>query len=109
MVKTEVNQVIKMCVFIHAYVNLFKLCIYVKAKSSAVTSDAWTDPRMKAFFGLTAHTIDDDWNAKSYLLGCNRIHGHHTAPNIFSSYQTVTNKFQLNDKLLTTLPITRQI
>ena len=54
---------------------------------------------MKAFFGLTAHTIDENWNAKSYLLGCNRIHGHHTAPNIFNSYETATNKFQINDKI----------
>ena len=85
--------------------DLYNNCLKMVKKdlndvsTTAVTCDAWTDPRMKAFFGITAHTIDSNWIARSYLLGCNRIHGHHTAPNIFNSYEAATNKFEINHKI----------
>jgi hypothetical protein len=67
--------------------------------STTCSSDAWTDPRTKAFYANSADIIDSQWVPKTFLLGCTRMKGRHTHDNIFCKYQELTNKFKVNGKI----------
>ncbi len=70
-----------------------------EAVTVCVTVDAWTDKRMKAFFGITIHFIDNLWNYKSYLLHCKRFLKDHNSVNIATLFDEIINKFELMEKL----------
>ncbi len=52
-------------------------------ETTTLSSDGWTDPRSKAYFSNSSNIITGDWNYFTFLLGCNRMRGRHTATNIF--------------------------
>lgn len=68
-------------------------------ETTTLSSDAWTDPRSKAYLANSSSLIDAHWSYKQFLLGCSRMKGRHTASNIFSKYSEITNRFRVNDKV----------
>jgi hypothetical protein len=47
-----------------------------------ITVDVWTDRRGKAFLGVTAHFIDENYSPHALLLDFVRLVGSHTGENI---------------------------
>jgi hypothetical protein len=85
--------------------NVYNRCFnYVKDEVAQVITtslgcDAWSDPRFISFFATTSSIIDQQWNAKTFLFGCNRFKGRHTATRIFDAYTDITNQFLVNSKV----------
>ena len=53
---------------------------------------------MKAYIGIIGHYIKD-FKMQSVMLACRRFKGSHTAENILSMYQQVTDSFNLDGKI----------
>lgn len=54
---------------------------------------------MRSFLGITAHYITATWELEHVVLGCNRVHGRHTADNIQLWFDEVMSLFDICDKI----------
>lgn len=64
-----------------------------------LTIDLWSNRQMHSFLGITAHYITDTWKLEHVVLGCNRVHGRHTADNIQLWFDEVVSKFGICHKI----------
>jgi len=77
---------------------------HLKYQNFAITSDHWTSCATEAFFAITAHFIDDDWNLRSICLGCEPHTAKATGTNIHLSIVQKIEQFGLNiDQLVCTV------
>ncbi|CAF1083442.1 unnamed protein product [Brachionus calyciflorus] len=65
----------------------------------SIVVDAWSDARMKAFMAYTPQTINEKWEAESFLFGCVRFKNHHTSENIHIEYTEVMDEYKINEKI----------
>ena len=70
-----------------------------KSKHVSLSLDCWSDRRMRAYFGITLHTIIDDEH-KSYLVSLDRLHGNHSGEKLAAEFDRVINLYNLNDKIV---------
>ncbi|CAF4700822.1 unnamed protein product [Rotaria socialis] len=64
-----------------------------------LTLDAWSDRRMRSYFGVTLHAIVDD-HYKTYLLSFERLTGKHSGEKLAAEFDRVTQLYNLKDKLV---------
>lgn len=64
-----------------------------------LTTDIWTDRKMRSFCGITGHYLADDITLKSCLLSCDRFTGRHTGERIADKFQEVLQSFKIEKKI----------
>ena len=45
------------------------------------------------------HYITTEWSLEHIVLGCNRVHGRHTAENIHCWFEEVVSGFDISEKV----------
>jgi hypothetical protein len=87
---------------LHEKVDSTKQCLFEKlkmAKTVNLTVDIWSDRKMRAFFGMTAHYISADHKLTSSLLSCDRFTGSHTGEKIAGEIDRILGEYQLKQKV----------
>lgn len=69
------------------------------AKYICLTTDGWTSISKEGFLSLTSHFISPDWKLNGYILHCKRVTEQHTAENLKSFLEDVTDKWELRGKV----------
>ena len=64
-----------------------------------MTVDLWTNRPMKSFFGATLHFINDNFEPKSRILGCQEFKGRHTSMNIATAFEEIVAKYEIQRKV----------
>ena len=70
-----------------------------KVSSVNLTIDLWSNRQMRSYFGITGHYISNEWNLESFVLGCNRVVGRHTAENLMLWYDEIVSDFCVSEKV----------
>lgn len=70
-----------------------------KVSSVNLTIDLWSNRQMRSYFGITGHYISNEWNLESFVLGCNRVVGRHTAENLMLWYDEIVSDFCISKKV----------
>ncbi|CAF1416363.1 unnamed protein product [Rotaria sordida] len=78
--------------------NLKKACS--SADFLSLTFDGWTDRRMRAFYAVTMHYIDQTGQIKAHLLAFNPLSGNHTGENLFMDYDRASTAFSITNKIV---------
>uniref|UniRef100_A0A3Q3BF94 HAT C-terminal dimerisation domain-containing protein n=1 Tax=Kryptolebias marmoratus TaxID=37003 RepID=A0A3Q3BF94_KRYMA len=71
-------------------------------RSVSLTTDLWSDRRLRSFLGVTAHVCyksKDSYALGSYLLDCRRFTGRHTGEHIASAFEEITEEYDIRDKI----------
>ncbi|XP_030599481.1 zinc finger BED domain-containing protein 4-like isoform X2 [Archocentrus centrarchus] len=75
----------------------------LKTQSSvSLTTDLWSDRRLRSFLGVTAHVCyksKDSYALESYLLDCRRFTGRHTGEHISSAFEEITEEYGIRHKI----------
>uniref|UniRef100_A0A096M2K3 BED-type domain-containing protein n=1 Tax=Poecilia formosa TaxID=48698 RepID=A0A096M2K3_POEFO len=75
----------------------------LKTQSSvSLTTDLWSDRRLRSFLGVTAHVCyksKDCYALESYLLDCRRFTGRHSGEHIASAFEEITEEYGIRDKI----------
>jgi hypothetical protein len=66
----------------------------------SLTLDCWTSPNSKAFMGITAHYIDNNWTLQSLLLDFVPLHGVQSGEDLCEVLVAKCKEFDILDKLL---------
>ncbi|KAK0145124.1 putative AC9 transposase [Merluccius polli] len=70
--------------------------------SVSLTTDLWSDRRLRSFLGVTAHVCSeskDSYAIESYLLDCRRFTGRHSAERIASAFEEITEEYAIRQKI----------
>ncbi|XDV39249.1 hypothetical protein PO909_008513, partial [Leuciscus waleckii] len=72
--------------------------------SVSLTTDIWSDRRLRSFFGVTAHVCNqsnhsDSYELNSYLLDCRRFTGRHSGERIASAFKEITEEYGIRQKI----------
>jgi hypothetical protein len=59
----------------------------------SLTLDCWTSPNVKAFMGITAHYIDDNWVPQSLVLDFVPLPGLHTGEELCQTLVATCDRF----------------
>jgi len=83
------------------YSELFEKTTRMLENTSAVciTCDGWTNINTTAFYGLTAHFFDSEFNLQSALLECSEFTERHTSQNIANWVRDTLKKFKIDYKI----------
>lgn len=68
----------------------------------AVTTDLWSDRRLRSFLGVTAHVIcknKDSYSLQSFLLDCRRFTGKHCGERIALAFDSIVEEYGISHKL----------
>ena len=65
----------------------------------SVTVDIWCDRRRKAFFGVTDHFVDVDFQPHAVLLRFVRLKGKHTAENIRNVTKGILEELEISRQI----------
>lgn len=69
----------------------------------STAADIWS-ARTRSFFGLTLHTINDDFCRENYVLACKRFFGRHTYDAIAEMFLQIYSNYNLSiEKIVTTV------
>ena len=60
------------------------------------TTDCWTSTGSRAYITLTAHFIDKDWGYKSVVIATRPLDESHTAANIASTIEKISDEFKID-------------
>ncbi|CAK6977231.1 zinc finger BED domain-containing protein 4-like [Scomber scombrus] len=75
----------------------------LKKKSTvSLTTDIWSDRRLRSFLGVTAHLCSkskDCYALESFLLDCRRFPGKHSGERIFSAFEEITEEYGIRQKI----------
>ena len=64
------------------------------------TLDIWSDRRMRAFFGVTAHYVENRMDElSSALLACKRFEGSHTGDRIAAELESILDLYDIKHKI----------
>ncbi|XP_049300483.1 E3 SUMO-protein ligase ZBED1-like [Anopheles funestus] len=72
----------------------------IQAKAVSLTADGWSNVNQVSFFAITAHYIDENFQLRTYLLECSEFTTSHTAQNIAVWIKKVTEKFNIQNKIV---------
>ncbi|EUC58183.1 HAT family dimerization protein, partial [Rhizoctonia solani AG-3 Rhs1AP] len=67
--------------------------------SISLTSDLWSDIRIRSFMAVTVHYIDALGTLRDHLIAFRKLNGHHTGVNIAHALHEVLQESGLVDKL----------
>lgn len=68
----------------------------------SLTTDIWSDSRLRSFLGVTAHVCyksKDSYAVESYLLDCRHFVGRHTGEHIASAFEEITEEYGIRQKI----------
>lgn len=65
----------------------------------SLTLDIWTDRRMRSFFAVTLHLIEQCL-FKSHLLAFKCLSGSHTGDNLLKEYEEITAQYGIEEKVV---------
>jgi hypothetical protein len=86
-----------------AAMKTFLQKVLSKVERINMTVDIWTDRRMRAYMGVTAHYVIRDaeghFTLKSSLLGCDRFNGAHTGERISAELENILDLFRIQQKV----------
>uniref|UniRef100_A0A3Q3AYL0 HAT C-terminal dimerisation domain-containing protein n=1 Tax=Kryptolebias marmoratus TaxID=37003 RepID=A0A3Q3AYL0_KRYMA len=71
-------------------------------RSVSLTTDLWSDRRLRSFLEVTAHVCYKSKNfyaLESYLLDCGRFTGRHSGEHIVSAFEEITEEYGICDKI----------
>lgn len=68
------------------------------AKRVALTCDGWTSRATESFVTITAHFIDDHWDAQTYVLQTRVMYDSHTGAHMAEVLKKAADEWKLNDK-----------
>lgn len=66
----------------------------------ATTTDIWTSVQTKSYLTLTSHYITPLWELKSPVLATVQLTSEHTANNIASELEKLTNEWKIREKVV---------
>ena len=70
--------------------------------SVALTTDLWSDRRLRSFLGVTAHIAcgdKDSYTLKSFLLDCRRFTGKHCGERIAAEFDEIVEEYHISNKI----------
>ncbi|KAK9961953.1 hypothetical protein ABG768_007347 [Culter alburnus] len=72
--------------------------------SVSLTTDLWSDRRLRSFLGVTAHVCkkskdSDSYALESYLLDCRHFTGRHSGERITSAFEEITEEYGIRQKI----------
>ncbi|KAK0146146.1 hypothetical protein N1851_014558 [Merluccius polli] len=70
--------------------------------SVALTTDLWSDRRIRSFLGVTAHIACEDkdsYSLKSFLLDCRCFTGKHCGEQIASEFDEIVEEYGISNKI----------
>lgn len=72
--------------------------------SVSLTTDLWSDRRLRSFLGVTAHVCNtskdsDSYALESYLLDCRDFTGRHSGERIASAFEEITEEYCIRQKI----------
>jgi hypothetical protein len=67
---------------------------------TSLTLDCWTSPNAKAFMGITAHYIDDDWKPQSLVLAFVHLDSQHAGEDLCEALVAACEQFNILPELL---------
>ena len=73
-----------------------------KQSTVSVTTDIWSDRRLRSFLGVTAHLCNkskEGYALESYLLDCRRFPGKHSGERISSAFEEITEEYGIRQKI----------
>ncbi|XP_041951513.1 uncharacterized protein LOC121711749 [Alosa sapidissima] len=68
----------------------------------AITTDLWSDRRLRSFLGVTAHVIcknKDSYILQSFLLDCSRFTGKHCGERIALAFDSIVEEYGIGHKI----------
>ena len=65
----------------------------------AITTDCWTALTTESYLTITAHTIDDEWNVRSFVLLTQSMPNRHTADNLAAKLNEAVELWGLTGKV----------
>lgn len=68
----------------------------------AITTDLWSDRRLRTFLGVTAHAAcknKDSYSLQSFLLDCRRFTGKHCGERIASAFDRIVEEYGIGHKI----------
>ncbi|KAL3973695.1 hypothetical protein ACER0C_024902 [Sarotherodon galilaeus] len=68
----------------------------------AITTDLWSDWRLRSFLGVTAHVAcknKDSYSLQSFLLDCRRFTGKHCGERIASAFDNIVEEYGIGHKI----------
>ncbi|CAI5638886.1 unnamed protein product [Oreochromis niloticus] len=68
----------------------------------AITTDLWSDRRLRTFLGVTAHVAcknKDSYSLQSFLLDCRRFTGKHCGERIASAFDNIVEEYGIGHKI----------
>ncbi|CAF1194011.1 unnamed protein product [Didymodactylos carnosus] len=68
-------------------------------RSICLTIDTWTDRRMRCFYGITIHLIEQCL-FKSYLLAFKYLSGSHTGDKLLKEYEAIMAQYDIEQKVV---------
>jgi hypothetical protein len=81
-----------------------KACIGDRLRNAgsktSLTLDCWTSPNAKAFMGITAHYIDDDWKPQSLVLAFVHLDSQHAGEDLCEALVAACEQFNILPELL---------
>ena len=79
--------------------DLLKKKLLETSSMLSFTCDVWSSKNHKAFFGITVHYIDKDWNLKCYLLDFIELLEAHTGTCLLNAFKTTLDELDLSRKV----------
>lgn len=75
-----------------------------EASSVPVTTNIWTDRKMRSYFGVTAHTLtidekNEELSIQSNLLNCERVHWKNTGEKIAMIFESYAEEYSIKNKI----------
>lgn len=70
--------------------------------SVALTTDLWSDRRLRSFLGVTVHIAckdKDSYSLKSFLLDCWHFTGKHCGERIASAFDEIVEGYGIDNKI----------
>ncbi|CAH1115480.1 unnamed protein product [Psylliodes chrysocephalus] len=68
--------------------------------SVTLTTDCWTSSSTESFLAVTAHLIDNNFELKHRVLGCDSFSERHTSANLASAIRNILAEWDLENKVL---------
>lgn len=77
-----------------------------KGERVAITTDGWTSRTTQSYLTITAHTIDTEWEMKSFVLQTRVMFESHTGANIAAVLREAVNEWELGQADQPTVVVT---
>lgn len=69
-------------------------------RNFTIATDIWTSRRGHPFIAFICTYINENFEGKAMLLGCNHMPGHHTGDSIYAIFDLCVKKWKIDDSII---------